>query len=118
LLVGAVEQAIAVTGRPPGTVAGDRGFGTADDAALAELGVARVGLARTGTPGKARRAWEQTRRFKGIRNWRVGIEARISQLKRSFGLRRTRLRRLDGARTWIGLGSFADNLQRMTVVTR
>jgi transposase, IS5 family len=109
----------AVTGRPPGTVAGDRGFGTAaNDAALAELGVTRIGLARTGRPGKARLAYEQTRRFKRMRNWRVGIEARISQLKRSFGLRRTRLRRLDGARTWVGLGIFAYNLQRMTVVAR
>jgi IS5 family transposase len=118
-LVGAVTEVTAVTGRPPGTVAGDRGFGTAaNDAALAELGVARVGLARTGTPGKARRAWEQTRRFRRMRNWRVGIEARISQLKRSFGLRRTRLRRLDGAQTWVGLGIFVYNLQRMTVVAR
>jgi IS5 family transposase len=118
-LVGAVTEVIAVTGRPPGTVAGDRGFGTAaNDAALAEFGVARVGLARTGTPGKARRAWEQTRRFRRMRNWRVGIEARISQLKRSFGLRRTRLRRLHGAQTWVGLGIFAYNLQRMTVVAR
>jgi IS5 family transposase len=118
-LVGAVTDVTAVTGCPPGTVVGDRGFGTAaNDAALAELGVARVGLARTGTPGKARRAWERTRRFKRMRNWRVGIEARISQLKRSFGLRRTRLRRLGGAKTWVGLGIFAYNLQRMTVVTR
>jgi transposase, IS5 family len=118
-LVGAVTDVIAVTGRPPGTVVGDRGFGTAaNDAALAELGVTRVGLARTGTPGKARLAWEQTRRFKRMRNWRVGIEARISQLKRSFGLRRTRLRRLGGAKTWVGLGIFAYNLQRMTVVAR
>jgi len=118
-LVEAVTDVIALTGRPPGTVAGDRGFGTAaNDAALAELGVARVGLARTGTPGKARMAWERTRAFKRMRNWRVGIEARISQLKRSFGLRRTRLRRLAGAKTWVGLGIFAYNLQRMTVVTR
>jgi IS5 family transposase len=118
-LLGAVTDAIAVTGRPPGTVVGDRGFGTAaNDAALAELGVARVGLARTGTPGKARLAWERTRRFKRMRNWRVGIEARISQLKRSFGLRRTRLRRLDGAKSWVGLGIFAYNLQRMTVVAQ
>jgi IS5 family transposase len=118
-LVEAVAGVAAVTGRPPGTVVGDRGFGTAaNDAALAALGVARVGLARTGTPGQARRAFEQTRRFRRLRNWRVGIEARISQLKRSFGLRRTRLRRLDGARTWVGLGIFAYNLQRMTVVTR
>jgi transposase, IS5 family len=116
LLVGAVNQVIAVTGRPPGTVVGDRGFGTAaNDQALQALGVKRVGLQRNGTPGKARRAWEQTRRFRRMRNWRVGIEARISQLKRGFGLRRTRLRGLAGAKTWVGLGIFAYNLQKMTV---
>jgi transposase, IS5 family len=116
LLVGAVNQVTGVTGRPPGTVVGDRGFGTAaNDQALEALGVKRVGLQRNGTPGKARRAWEQTRSFRRLRNWRVGIEARISHLKRGFGLRRTRLRRLGGARTWVGLGIFAYNLQRMTV---
>jgi transposase, IS5 family len=116
-LVPAVGRVIAVTGRPPGTVVGDRGFGTAaNDQALAAMGVKRVGLQRTGTPGKARLALERTRRFRRLRNWRVGIEARISHLKRSFGLRRTRLRRLPGARAWVGLGIFAYNLQRMTVV--
>jgi transposase, IS5 family len=118
-LVPAVERVIAVTGRTPGTVVGDRGFGTAaNDQALEALGVKRVGLQRTGTPGKARLAVERTRRFRRLRNWRVGIEARISHLKRGFGLRRTRLRRLGGACTWVGLGIFAYNLQRMTVVGR
>jgi transposase, IS5 family len=116
-LVPAVGRVIAVTGRAPGTVVGDRGFGTAaNDQAVAALGVRRVGLQRTGSPGKARLALERTRRFRRLRNWRVGIEARISHLKRAFGLRRTRLRRLGGARTWVGLGIFAYNLQRMTVV--
>jgi IS5 family transposase len=117
-LVPAVERVISVTGRPPGTVVGDRGFGTAaNDQALAALGVKRVGLQRKGTVSVARAALERTRAFRRLRNWRVGIEARISHLKRSFGLRRTRLRRLPGARTWVGLGIFAYNLQRMTVVT-
>jgi IS5 family transposase len=116
-LVPAVQRVIAVTGRPPGTVVGDRGFGTAaNDQAVAALGVKRVGLQRNGRPGTARLAVERTRRFRRLRNWRVGVEARISHLKRSFGLRRTRLRRLGGARTWVGLGIFAYNLQRMTVV--
>jgi transposase, IS5 family len=85
--------------------------------ALAALGVKHIGLQRNGTPGKARLALEQTRRFRRLRNWRVGIEARISHLKRSFGLRRTRLRRWGGARTWAGWAIFAYNLQRMTVIT-
>jgi transposase, IS5 family len=116
-LVSSGERVVAVTGRTPTTVVGDRGFGTAaNDRALEALGVKRIGLQRTGTPGKARLAVERTRQFRRLRNWRVGIEARISHLKRSFGLRRTRLRRLGGARTWAGLGIFAYNLQRMTVV--
>jgi IS5 family transposase len=44
--------------------------------------------------------------------------ARISQLKRGFGLRRSRLRRLPGAKPWVGLGVFAYNLQRLTVTAR
>jgi IS5 family transposase len=116
-LVPAVQRVIAVTGWPPATVVADRGFGTAaNDQAVEALGVKRVGLQRNGTPGKARLAVERTRRFRRLRNWRVGVEARISHLKRTFGLRRTRLRRLRGARTWVGLGIFAYNLQRMTVV--
>ncbi len=116
-LVPAIQRVTATTGRPPGTVVGDRGFGTAaNDQAVEALGVKRVGLQRNGTPGKARLAVERTRAFRRLRNWRVGIEARISHLKRAFGLRRTRLRRLGGARTWVGLGIFAYNLQRMTVV--
>jgi transposase, IS5 family len=108
-----------VTGHPPACVVGDRGFGSvANDRALAELGVVRIGLQRNGTPGKDRRALERTRAFRRMRNWRVGIEARISHLKRSFGLRRTRLRRLAGAQTWVGLGVLAYNLQRMTVIAR
>jgi IS5 family transposase len=52
-LVAAVERVVAVTGRPPGTVVGDRGFGTAaNDRALEALGVKRIGLQRTGTPGQ------------------------------------------------------------------
>ena len=116
-LLPAVQRVVAVTSRLPGTVVADRGFGTAaNDQALAALGVKHIGLQRNGTPGKARLAVERTRAFRRLRNWRVGIEARISHLKRSFGLRRTRLRRLGGARTWVGLGIFAYNLQRMTVV--
>jgi transposase, IS5 family len=53
---------------------------------VAALGVKRVGLQRTGTPGKARLALERTQALRRLRNWRVGIEARISHLKRSFGL--------------------------------
>jgi transposase, IS5 family len=116
-LVPSVQRVVAATGRPPGTVVADRGFGTAaNDQALEALGVKRIGLQRKGTLSAARAAVERTRPPRRMRNWRVGIEARISHLKRSFGPRRTRLRRLAGAKIWVGLGMFAYNLQRMTVV--
>src|SRR6266508_1298427 len=116
-LVPAVARVAQVTGRVAATVVGDRGFGTAaGDRDLAELGIKRVGVQRKGRLSMARAEVERTRAFRRMRNWRVGIEARISHLKRSFGLRRTRLRRLAGAKTWVGLGIFAYNLQRMTVV--
>jgi IS5 family transposase len=92
----------------PGTVAGDRGSGTAgNDRVLIELGVKRVGLPRNGTPGRHGWRWSGPGSFRRLRNWPVGIEARISHLKRSFELGRTRLRRLGCARTWVGLGTFA-----------
>jgi hypothetical protein len=70
---------VQVTGRVPGSVAGDRGFGTAaNDRGLAALGVARIGVQRKGTLSAARAAQEHTRRFRRLRNWRIGIEARIS----------------------------------------
>ena len=117
-LVPAVTRVTRLTGRVPATVAGDRGFGTAaNDQALADLGVKRVGVQRRGRVSQTRAVLERTRAFRRLRNWRVGIEARISHLKRTFGLRRTRLRRLAGAQIWVGLGIFAYNLQRMTVVT-
>jgi transposase, IS5 family len=75
-LVGVVERVAKVTGRVAGTVVGDRGFGTAaNDQAVEALGVKRVGLQRNGTPGKDRLAVERTRRFRRLRNWRIGIEA-------------------------------------------
>jgi IS5 family transposase len=54
----------------------------------------------------------------GLRNWRSASRPPISHVKRRFGLRRTRLRRDGRLRTWVGLGIFADNLQRMTVITQ
>ena len=116
-LLPAVRRVAELRGRPPGAVVADRGFGfAANDRALAELGVRRIGLQRTGRPSTARRELERTRAFKRLPTWRVGIKATISHLKRSFGMRRTRLRHLAGAQTWAGLGILAYNLQRMTIV--
>src|SRR6266536_1755476 len=52
-LVGAVTQVIAIAGRPPGAVAGDRGFGTAaNDTALAALGSTGSGCHARAPPAR------------------------------------------------------------------
>jgi len=115
-LLPAVDEVRDLTGRVPQEVVADRGFGSAQvEGALRERGVKRVGIPRTGRPGKARQAHERTRPFRRMHRWRAGVEARIGHLKRGFGLDRTRLRGTDGATAWTGCGIFAYNLQRMVV---
>lgn len=117
-IVPAVEKVKELVGRAPETVVGDRGFGTAKvESQLLELGVKRVGIPRKGKPGKARAEFEHSRSFERMRRWRIGVEARISHLNRGFGMKRTRLRHTDGAKSWSGLGIFAYNLHRSAVVT-
>jgi transposase, IS5 family len=52
-----------------------------------------------------------------LARYRVGSEGRISHLKRSYGLRRTRLRGQTGARTWVGWGILAYNLDTLAIRT-
>jgi IS5 family transposase len=95
------------------SVYADRGFGTIKgDAALSRQRVRDPVVPRRGraSPREQTRAWKRRYRF------RNGLEGRISQLKRK-GLRRTRLRSLEGAQTWIGGITLAHNLQRMALLT-
>jgi IS5 family transposase len=48
-----------------------------------------------------------------LTRYRVGSEGRISHLKRRYGLRRSRLKGHDGARTWVGWGILAYNLDTL-----
>lgn len=94
------------------SVYGDRGFGTSTgDAALAKHGIRDSVIPRQQRAGPLEhsRAWRRRYRF------RNGLEGRISQLKRK-GLRRTRLRSLAGAQTWVGGITLAHNLQRMALL--
>ena len=52
---------------------------------------------------------------KRLASYRVGCEGRISHLKRSYGLRRSRLRGHAGARTWVGWAILAYNLDTLAV---
>lgn len=112
LLDGAIGKAKGA-GMQVRSVYGDRGFGTSTaDAALAKHKIddAVIPRQQQAGPREHSRNWRRRYRF------RNGLEGRISQLKRK-GLRRTRLRSLEGAQTWVGGIALAHNLQRMALLT-
>jgi IS5 family transposase len=93
----------------------DRGYGEArveDD--LRDLGVRYVAVPRKGRTNAERRQVERRRAFRKMVRWRTGCEGRISCVKRDFGMNRTRMDGLAGARTWCGHGIFAQNLIKIS----
>jgi transposase, IS5 family len=116
-LAPAVHRVIRRTGRKPGTVTADRGYGeqsVEDD--LHDLGVRHVVIPRKGKPGKARQATEHRAAFRRHVKWRTGSEGRISTLKRGYGWDRTRLDGTEGARIWTGHGILAHNLTKISAL--
>jgi transposase, IS5 family len=112
LLDGAITKA-KKTGMQVRSVYADRGFGTSTgDAALIRHRIRDPVIPRQqrAAPIEHSRTWKRRYRY------RNGLEGRISQLKRK-GLRRTRLRSLTGAQTWVGGITLAHNLQRMALLT-
>jgi IS5 family transposase len=93
LLVPGVKRHIEVFGRAPGVVATDRGFFSEEgERQLKELGVRNPVTPKPGHRSTERKAYERRRCFRRGRAWRAGGEGRISFLKRSFGMSRSRYR--------------------------
>jgi IS5 family transposase len=113
LLVAAVKRHRERVCTVPRAVAVDRGMtSAANDAALAELGVAYRSLPKQGSLTPVERVKERKRWFRQLQRFRAGGEARISVLKRKYGWRRSRLRGLVGVQTWVGWGAIAHNLTK------
>lgn len=112
LLDGAITKA-KDAGIQVRSVYADRGFGTSTgDAALSRHRIRDPIIPRQQRAAPIERSRNWKRRYR----YRNGLEGRISQLKRK-GLRRTRLRSLEGAQTWVGGITLAHNLQRMALLT-
>jgi len=115
MLVPAIQRIKQRAGRAPGAVTADRGYGEAGvENDLRAAGVRYVVLPTKGKPTAARRQVENRRAFRKMVRWRTGCEGRISCAKRDFGLDRTRIDGLAGARTWCGHGIFAHNLVKIS----
>ena len=110
LLIPSVKTHIKQFGYPPSHLAGDRGFSSAENEdQVYKLHVKYVGLPAKGKLSPERKTHERQRWFKKLHRFRVGIEAKISYLKRCFGLRRSLYKRDIGFTRWVYLGIIACN---------
>ncbi len=100
---------LARAGIRPREIVADGGFlpGPTKDA-LPELGKDRIHLAHQHEPGSRRTRKRRSR-------YRTGIEARISHLKRRYGLRRSRLKGHDGMRIWTGWAILTYDLDTLAI---
>jgi len=111
LLVPAVEHHIRLFGRAPRLAATDRGFySSRGEQRIVELGVLRPVIPRPGYRLPKRILYERQRWFRQGRAWRAGGEARISRLKHSFGMKRSRYRGCQGLDRSICWAAIANNL--------
>ncbi len=107
-----LDHHIAQFGHPPELLAGDRGLHSAANERYARTHqVAEVVLPKPGKKSAKRIAYEQQAWFQAGRNWRAGIEGRISGLKRRHGLDRCRYHGNAGMERWVGLGIIAHDLR-------
>lgn len=113
-LVPSLEHHVRHFQRPPHLLAGDRGvFSPSNERSATERGVKQVAIPKPGRVSARRREHEQQRWFRRGRNWRAGIEGRISGLKRRHKLDRCRYHGHDGMERWVGWGLIAHDLRVM-----
>ena len=104
--------------RPPRLLTGDRGIhSTANERYATTHGVKEVVLPKPGAKSAKRIAHEQQRWFRRGRDWRAGIEGRISGLKRRHKLDRCRYHGTAGMERWVGWGVLAHNLRVIAQAT-
>jgi transposase, IS5 family len=113
-----LEHHLRVFKRPPRLLTGDRGVhSAANERYAAAHGVKQVVLPKPGAKSGKRTAYEQQRWFRRGRDWRAGIEGRISGLKRRHKLERCRYHGTAGMERWVGWGVIAHNLRVIAQAT-
>jgi len=99
-------------GKAPQQASADRGVHSPDNEHQAqERGVQHVILPQPGRRSEERRQHERQAWFVRGRKWHVGVEGRISVLKRCHELDRCRDHDHEGFEKWIGWGVIAANLR-------
>ena len=113
-----VDHHHKVFSKPPRLLAGDRKLASPSNECYARThGVRQVVLPVSGAKSASRIAYERQRWLGRGRNWRAGIEGRISGLKRGHGLSRCRYHGEDGMERWVGWGLIAHDLHKIAQAT-
>lgn len=106
-----LEHHIQCFRRPPHQASADRGVHSPNNEQMAkDMGIQRVILPQPGRKSEAHQNYERQAWFVRGRKWHVGVEGRISVLKRRYELHRCRDHGKDGFGKWIGWGVIAANL--------
>ena len=113
-----LDHHVAVFDHPPDVLAADRGLYSEDNERYAQSqGVKQVVIPKPGARSAERSAYEKQRWFRRGRNWRSGIEGRISGLKRGQKLERCLYHGSDGMERWVGWGLIAHDLRTIARAT-
>jgi IS5 family transposase len=113
-----VEKHRDVFEKPPVEIATDRGFSSADNEnKLSQAGIERISMPKKGKLDKERKQHQKQHWFKRLQRFRAGCEAKISLLKRKFGLRRSRLRGFRGTQIHVGWAILTHNLWQTARLT-
>lgn len=106
-----VGKHIELFDQPPEELATDRGFSSkANEDYLKSIGVNHIAMPKKGKLSKERKQHQKQYWFRRLQKFRAGSEAKISLLKRKFGLKRSRLRGTKGTNIHVGWGILAHNL--------
>lgn len=117
-LVPSLDHHIRQFGRAPNLLVADGKVATPTNEQIAkQRGVRRVVLPQGGRKTVARRAYERQSWFRRGRDWRAGIEGRISGLKRRHHLDRCHYHGEDGMERWVGWGIITHNLHTIAQAT-
>lgn len=100
--------------KPPNTIATDRGYWSLDNKEYAEkAGVKNIAIPKKGKLNNIEKEFQNTIQFKKAQRFRAGSEAKISLLKRKYGLGRCGYRGNAGMTRWVSSGILACNLITM-----
>ena len=107
----AIDKHQEMFGKPPDTVATDRGYWSPDNKEYAkEAGVKNISIPKKGRLNDQEKEFQNTKAFKRAQCFRAGGEAKISLLKRVYALGKCQYKGNLGMRRWVGGGILACNL--------